>query len=98
MLLQAAWRVTGRGGIPALSWFGFSPEIALHKMVKEVLEYLSKQRLRIVFVHFQQLPPVCAARPRCQLRSGGASAFNSIRGEAVRQDPSPNVCCSLFIL
>lgn len=64
VLLQAAWRVTGRGEIPALSWFGFWPEIAPHKIFKEVLEYLSKWRLRIVFVHFQQLHPVCAARPR----------------------------------
>lgn len=64
VLLQAAWRVTGRGEILALSWFGFWPEIAPHKMFKEVLEYLSKPRLRTVFVHFQQLHPVCAARPR----------------------------------
>lgn len=64
VFLQAAWRVTGRGEIPALSWFGFRPEIAPRKMFKEVLEYLSKRRLRTVFVHFQQLHPVCAARPR----------------------------------
>lgn len=64
VLLQAAWRVPGRGEIPALSWFGFWPDIAPHKMFKEVLEYLSKWRIRIVFVRFHQLHPVCAARPR----------------------------------
>lgn len=70
VLLQAAWRVTGRGEIPALSWFGFWPEIAPHKIFKEVLEYLSKRRLRIVFVHFQQLHPCLQQDPGCQLRSG----------------------------
>lgn len=77
VLLQAAWRVPGRGGIPALSWFGFWPEIAPHKMFKEVLEYLSKRRCRTVFVHFQQLHAVCAARPRVSAEVRGFCHFIS---------------------
>lgn len=91
VLLQAAWRVPGRGEIPALSWFGFWPDIAPHKMFKEVLEYLSKWRIRIVFVRFQQLHPVCAAQPRVSAEVRG---FCHLISPEEGQDPNPSVYCS----
>lgn len=96
VFLQAAWRLTGRGEIPALSGFGFGPEIAPHKMFKEVLEYLSKGRRRTVFVHFQQLHPVCAAWPRVSAEVRGfCHLIHQRRGS---KSPNPNVYCSLSML
>lgn len=77
-----------------LSWFGFWPEVAPHKMFKEVLEYLSKQRLRTVF----SAAPSCV----CSMTQGvswgqGVLPFNFIRGKAVRQDPDSSVYCSISV-
>lgn len=80
--------------IPALSWFGYWPKVSPHKMFKEVLEYLSKRRLRTMF----SAAPSCV----CSMTQGvswgqGVLPFNFIRGKAVRQDPDSSVYCSISV-